>query len=287
MNKPVLGMAIGGGLGVIDGLSAFGYPEARPMIAAIVAGSVLKGIVTGLAVGTVARWRRSIPLGLTVGVVVGMILSSLAATVQPDHYWAIVLPGMLVGALAGYLTQRYESTGAVTLACVLLIAGGPNVAAHAPAAANGLAPLEYFLGQWEGTAEGQPGKGTVTREYTALLRSRIIQARHRGVYPPQAANPQGEVHEDTGIYSFDEGVKRIRFRQFHVEGFVVHYVLEPQTKPGTFVFASQAIENIPAGYRSRETHVVLGPDEFEEVFELAEPGKQFEAYSRTRLTRVK
>lgn len=66
------------------------------------------------------------------------------------------------------------------------------------------------------------------------------------------------------------------FRQFHVEGFVVHYVLEPPTKPGTFVFISEAIENIPAGYRSRETHVVLGPDEFEEVFELAEPGKDFQ-----------
>jgi hypothetical protein len=95
------------------------------------------------------------------------------------------------------------------------------------------------------------------------------------------------VHEDTGIYSFDRGVKRIRFRQFHVEGFVVHYVLAPHTKPGTFVYDSETIENIPVGYRSRETHLVLGPDEFEEVFELAEPGKDFKVYSRTKFTRMK
>jgi hypothetical protein len=150
-----------------------------------------------------------------------------------------------------------------------------------------LSSLEFFLGKWEGTAEGQPGKGTVTREYAPLLRSKIIQARHHGVYPPQPANPKGEVHEDTGIYSYDSGAKRIRFRQFHVEGFVVHYVMEPETKPGTFVFVSEAIENIPAGYRSRETHVVLGPDEFEEVFELADPGKDFQVYSRTRLKRMR
>jgi hypothetical protein len=31
--------------------------------------------------------------------------------------------------------------------------------------------------------------------------------------------------------------------------------------------------------------VIAGPDAFEEVFELAAPGKDFELYSRTRLTR--
>ena len=38
-------------------------------------------------------------------------------------------------------------------------------------------------------------------------------------------------------------------------------------------------ENIPAGWRARETYVVHGPDEFEEIFELAEAGSPFELYS--------
>ena len=53
------------------------------------------------------------------------------------------------------------------------------------------------------------------------------------------------------------------------------------------MFTSEQIENIPAGFRARETYVVIGPDAFEEVFELAEPGKSFETYSHARFTRIK
>ncbi len=183
-------------------------------------------------------------------------------------------------------TWRFQAVMTqLLIVCVLIVSQA--VAAPTPAPANDLASLTFFLGRWEGTVEGQPGKGTASREYTAELRSKIVQAKHRGVYPPQPANPKGEEHEDIGIYSFDNSAKRVRFRQFHVEGFVVHYVQEPDTTPGTWVFTSEAIENIPKGYRSRETHVMLGPDEFEEVFELADPGKDFQVYSRTRFKRVR
>jgi hypothetical protein len=293
MNKPVLGVALGGFLGLLDGLSAWAYPEARPMMAAIVTGSVVKGIVTGLAAGLVARARRSIMLGVGVGAIVGAVLSHLAAAGQPDHYWAIVLPGMILGVIVGFATQRYGSPRSAVvppvsmLALAIGLASSAAVGAQAPAPADNLASLSFFLGRWEGATEGQPGKGTATREYTSELRSKIVQAKNRSVYPVQPANPKGEVHEDVGIYSFDRAAKRVRFRQFHVEGFVIHYVQEPDTKPGTWVFISEAIENIPKGYRSRETHVQLGPDEFEEVFELADPGKDFVVYSRTRFKRVR
>ncbi len=293
MNKPTLGVAIGGFLGLFDGLSAWAYPEARPMMAAIVTGSVVKGILTGLTTGLVARWRRSTTLGVAVGTIAGAALSTLAAAGQPGHYFAIVLPGMLLGIVVGYATQRYGSPRSAAmprtsaLAVALVLASSGVLSAQTPAPVNNLSSLSFFLGRWEGTAEGQPGKGTATREYTAELRSQVIYAKHRGVYPAQPANPKGEVHEDLGIYSFDSAAKRVRFRQFHVEGFVIHYVQEPDTRPDTWIYNSDAIENIPKGYRSRETHVRLGPDEFEEVFELGEPGKDFEVYSRTRFKRVR
>ena len=44
------------------------------------------------------------------------------------------------------------------------------------------------------------------------------------------------------------------------------------------MFTSEAIENIPAGWRARETYVMTSADAFEEIFELAEPGKPFEVY---------
>ena len=153
--------------------------------------------------------------------------------------------------------------------------------------ADPLDGLAFMIGQWEGVGEGQPGNSTVRREYSRALNARFIRAVHRSEYPPQEKNPNGEIHEDEGFFSFDRARKRLVFRQFHVEGFVNTYVEDPESTPTKIVFTTEAIENIPAGWRARETYMVLGPDEFEEVFELAEPGKPFELYSRTRLKRSK
>ena len=143
MNAPARGMAIGGVLGLFEGVAARAYAAVRAMMAAIVTGSVIKG------------------------------------------------------TMPGCVTQRYGSSGpsstgtspALPLALMLLMAGSQASAGQPSAPPTNLTSLEFFLGRWEGTAEGKPGKGTVSREYTALLQSKILQATHRGVYPPQPANP--------------------------------------------------------------------------------------------------
>jgi hypothetical protein len=121
----------------------------------------------------------------------------------------------------------------------------------------------------------------------AILGARFIQVRNRSIYLPQEKNPKGETHEDVGFLSFDSSRKRIIFRQFHSEGFVNQYVLESNSTPDRLIFTTEAIENIPSGFRARETYVLTGSDQFEEVFEIAEPGKEFEIYSRSRLTRAR
>jgi len=150
-----------------------------------------------------------------------------------------------------------------------------------------LAPVSALVGKWTGTSEGQPGNGTVERDYEPAIGGRFIRVRNRSTYPPQAKNPKGEVHEDEGFISLDGARKRLVFRQFHVERFVITYVQDLDAKPGTLVFVSEAIENIPPEYRARETYLLHGPDEFEEVFEMAEAGKEFAVYSRTKLKRVR
>ena len=40
-------------------------------------------------------------------------------------------------------------------------------------------------------------------------------------------------------------------------------------------------------FRARETYKIIGPDEFIEVFEIAEPGKDFEVYSENHFKRKK
>ena len=145
------------------------------------------------------------------------------------------------------------------------------------------APLRPLLGSWEGTSAGQPGTVAVAREYRLVLGDRFIEVRNTATYPPQEKNPKGETHEDRGYVSYDEGRKLFVFRQFHVEGFVTTYVATPHAVP--IVFASEAIENIPSGWRARETWRLEPGGELVEVFELAEPGKDFTTYSEVRLRR--
>jgi hypothetical protein len=147
--------------------------------------------------------------------------------------------------------------------------------------------VKFLIGRWQGTSEGQPGKGTLRREYALALNGRFIRVHNRSEYPVQEKNPKGEVHEDEGFISFDRTRKKLVLRQFHVEGFVNQYVEDGDSSPTRLVFTAESIENIPAGWRARETYVVHSPDEFEEIFELAESGKPFELYSRARLTRVR
>lgn len=183
--------------------------------------------------------------------------------------------GMLVGG------------GALGVCVALAATLTAAVATQAPAPSDPLSPLDPLIGRWIGTAEGEPGKGTVEREYVRLLGSRFIQVRNKAVYPPRTASGTPETHEDLGIFSYDTTRKRIIFRQFHVEGFVNQYVEDPSTARDLLRLTSEAIENIPAGWRARETYRLLSADQFEEVFELAGPGKDFALYSRSRLRRVR
>jgi hypothetical protein len=294
LSKTIVGLLAGTTLGLLDGLSAWFSPEARTQMVTIVVASTLKGLATGTAAGFVARRWGSLSLAVAAGLAVGFVLSALAARSQPGHYWEIVLPGMLVGVLAGIIAQRYrvtESSGhsimrSVGLVLTVAAASSALAASQSPEPVDLLARLTPLLGRWEGTSEGRPGKGTARRVYSRALKDRFIRVAHRVEYSPQDKNPKGELHEDEGFFGVDRARKRVVFRQFHVEGFVNTYVEDAESTPTRLVFITESIENIPPGWRARETYVVNGPDAFEEIFELAEAGKPFEVYSRTRFTRV-
>jgi peptidoglycan/LPS O-acetylase OafA/YrhL len=113
MNKPLLGLLLGGVLGVFDGLTAWFTPAARSQMVQIVLGSTVKGLIAGILIGYFARKVKSLALGIVFGLGVGLLLAYGVAAMQPgpDHYYfAIMLPGGIVGTIIGYATQRFGET---------------------------------------------------------------------------------------------------------------------------------------------------------------------------------
>jgi hypothetical protein len=113
MNKVWLGVALGGILGIFDGLTAWFTPDARAQLVGIVIGSCVKGLIAGVLIGYFARKVNSLPLGILFGLSVGLLLAyGVAAMPNPagkHYYFEIMLPGGIVGTIVGYATQRFGS----------------------------------------------------------------------------------------------------------------------------------------------------------------------------------
>jgi ABC-type Fe3+-siderophore transport system permease subunit len=107
MNRILIGILVGGGLGILDGLTAWFTPEARPGIIGIVIGSTFKGLVAGAIIGAFARKVHHLGWTLAFGTFVGALLAFFIAQMQGKYYLQIILPGSLVGLLTGYATARY------------------------------------------------------------------------------------------------------------------------------------------------------------------------------------
>jgi len=111
MNKPLVGVLVGAVLGVVDGSSAWFYPQARSEMAGILMGSTLKGMLVGVLCGVVARKVQSNKVGIALGAGLGLLFAFLVAAMpQPNighPYLEIMTPGFVLGALTGFLTQRW------------------------------------------------------------------------------------------------------------------------------------------------------------------------------------
>ena len=108
VSKPVLGLVVGGGLGLADGLSGFFEPSLAPVMTSVITFSMLKGLVAGALIGLFATKVRSTPWGLLVGVVIAALLSLLVVLhAGMALFWDIMLPGMVIGLIVGFATQRF------------------------------------------------------------------------------------------------------------------------------------------------------------------------------------
>jgi small basic protein len=118
VNKPMVGIAAGAVLGIIDGATAWFTPAARPLMTSILIGSCVKGMVVGVLSGIFARKVHSNGAGIAVGAALGLLFAYIVAAMPSatgEHYYLeIMLPGFVVGAIIGFLTQRLGENHAKT-----------------------------------------------------------------------------------------------------------------------------------------------------------------------------
>ena len=108
ISKPVLGLAVGGTLGLLDGLSGFLEPSLAPAMTSVITFSLLKGLVSGIVIGYVALKVHSMAIGILAGVGIAALLSMLVILrAGMALFWDIMLPGMLLGVIVGFATQKF------------------------------------------------------------------------------------------------------------------------------------------------------------------------------------
>src|SRR5262249_39388313 len=111
ISKPMLGLLVGGAIGLLDGLSGFLYPKLAPVMTSVISFSLLKGLIAGLTIGFVSQRLRSMFLGILAGVAIAAALSLLVILrAGMALFWDILLPGMLLGVIVGFATQRFGRT---------------------------------------------------------------------------------------------------------------------------------------------------------------------------------
>ncbi len=141
-------------------------------------------------------------------------------------------------------------------------------------------PLQFLEGSWFGRGAGSK----VTQEYQFVLNRKFLQMKTRAVFEPTEKKPEGEVHEDMGIFSYDQFRKKFVLRSFYVEGFVNQYILDNTSEyRKTLTFVTEQIENAPIGTKAKLIYKIINNDEMEQSFHVAWPGKEYSCYSVNNL----
>jgi hypothetical protein len=125
VTKPILGLAVGGTLGLVDGLSGFLEPSLAPLMTSVITFSLLKGLVAGIAIGYFSNKVHSMALGILAGLAIAGVLS-LLVTLRAGWalFWDILLPGMLLGVIVGFATQRFGKASRTSASPPISVSSG-------------------------------------------------------------------------------------------------------------------------------------------------------------------
>lgn len=150
-----------------------------------------------------------------------------------------------------------------------------------------LKELQWLIGDWRGLGEGEPGRSASERHAELALDGHFVSVQGRSVYPKQDRNPNGEVHGEIDLWSYDRSRKTLVLRQFDTLGFVGTYVLDKAASSANkWVLVAESLENVPQGWRARYTYTLKAPNEYHEMLELDADGKGFTPYLSNRFLKV-
>src|SRR5215467_12905965 len=111
----MLGLAVGGTLGLLDGLSGFFEPSLAPLMTSVITFSLLKGLFSGITIGYLARRIHSMLWGILGGLLIAVTFSFLLVLKSGMAlFWDIMLPGMLLGLIVGFATQKFGARDAIS-----------------------------------------------------------------------------------------------------------------------------------------------------------------------------
>jgi hypothetical protein len=162
------------------------------------------------------------------------------------------------------------------------------VATAAAEKPSGIQAYAWLAGEWRGIGDGKPGHSAAERRIDVVLEGRYLRVVGRSVYPKQDDNPNGEIHEEIDIWSFDKDRDALVLRQFDNLGFVTTYVWDRKASgERKVVLNAEQLENVPAGWRARYTLTFMPPDEYHEMLELATDGQALRPYVKSRFLRLK
>ena len=81
-------------------------------MASVITFSLVKGLAAGIVIGYVSQKVHSIAVGMIAGMAIAAALSLLVVLgAGMALFWDIMLPGMLLGAIVGFATQRWGKLG--------------------------------------------------------------------------------------------------------------------------------------------------------------------------------
>ncbi|WLT31932.1 hypothetical protein [Geothrix sp. PMB-07] len=146
--------------------------------------------------------------------------------------------------------------------------------------------VQFLLGEWRGSIQGDQGKGSVIRRYRLILSGEYLQEQSTYNFPPQALYPNGSVTTQASFFAKDRTGNIRLFRQDdQIYRTGVFTLSKTHSVPAKLVFEMEPPTGVSVTWKVRETIEVISPNAFVEIVETSQDGKTFAIQSRIQYNR--